>query len=253
MLALGQNTTFNTLYELQQCVASVVLNQPHPPNVAWNAGFSKVSCADAVLDMTDFRPGIQSMLKDTDKLFSSLTGGTKFADKLPENFIDDLPNDTRGYSFMSHGPFVQEPHAFLSYLVDRSPWKICSFDANNCACWNIPAVHEILSLCADINRHLSVLCFLLPTMATRITQFIDTKLQNLDRPRNIHLLIEDMFHLMRYHKMTNLTGLDKCIPAFYPQCLKDFMLEYLLGGIQEVVYIFTKLIYGKEAAAQQAK
>jgi hypothetical protein len=253
VIALGQNTLFNMLFDTQQFVASIILNQPHPPNIAWNADFTKISCSGSILETVRFRSGIQSIIEDTWKLMFSLTGGTKFANKLPESFVDDLPNDTRGYSFLDHGPFVRDPHSFLEYLVNKSRWNVCSYDANQRFSWNIPAVHEILQILGDINKHLSVLCFVLPTMSNRVTQFIDTKLRNLDRPRNLHMLITDMFNLLHYHKMTNLTGLDKCIPAFYPPCLKDLMLEYLCGGMREVDLLLTLVCYGREAATHHKK
>jgi hypothetical protein len=237
------------LFELQQFVSSIVYSQPRPPNVSWSLDYQKVGSHGQILDMTCFRNGIQSAITDTWALIDSLTGGTRFANKLPEAFIDDLPNHTRDYSFMSHGPFTQEPHAFLAYIVNESPWEVASEDANGRISWNIPAINEILGIFAKINQLLSFLAFILPIMANRITQFVDTKLTNGDRLRNIHMLLTDMFNLMRYHKMVNLTGLDTCIPAFYPPCLIALMLEYVAGGLRDVEHLFTHIAYGPMAAA----
>lgn len=189
------------------------------------------------------------MLKDAWRLLYKLTGGKRFATNFPEHFTDELLNDTRGYSFLNHGPFTKESHPLLAYLFsDDSPWNFASIDSLGRMSLNLPAIYNYLELSADLNRMLCVLCYVLPVMSNRITQFVANKIRNMDRRRNTHMLITELIFFTGYHKMTNATGIDICVPAFAPPPLRELMLEYLCGGIREVEEVFGGIAYGKPAA-----
>jgi hypothetical protein len=66
----------------------------------------------------------------------------------------------------------------------------------------------------------------------------------------MNMLIEEMVIFMGYHKMTNVTGVDVCIPAFLPPVLQELMLEYLCGGIHKADEVFVHITSG--CAAQEA-
>lgn len=88
---------------------------------------------------------------------------------------------------------------------------------------------------------------ILPNLPGRVTELTDWKIRNDLRPRNLHYIMREMFWLRRYHKGTNLTGRDACIPSFLPPVLVKLMTEYLAGGIREVEELLTRIVYGKEA------
>jgi hypothetical protein len=245
-ISLGQNTTFNMLYELQQYVSSMVFSQIQPPRLLWTPNFSSVMISGECLNLDKFRRGIQEVFAEVEVLFRGIRGNQALVTKLPATFTDNLPNDRRNYSFLDHGPFTEHPHQLLIHLLGDKNQRYVSLVDQGLS-WNIPALKLFLTKTGEINNLLSFLCFILPTMSTRITQFVDNKHRNDQRPRNLHMLGQEMFNLLRYHKMTNATGRDECIPAFYPPRLRDVMLEYL-GGIREVEEIFSRIVYGDEAA-----
>jgi hypothetical protein len=249
ILALGKNTVYNMLYDTQQFVASIIFREPSPPQLWWSPDYKKVTVKDQLVDLDKVRSGIQTMLKESWSILHGLTGGKRFANKLPEHFKDDLSNQTRHYSFLDHGPFTTEPHSLMAYLFKESPWKFSSIDALDRLSFNMPAIHSYLDLCADLNRILCVLCYLTPIMANRISQFVANKIRNLDRRRNTNMLISEMIFFTGYHKMSNVTGIDVCVPAFVPPPVRELMLEYLCGGIREVEGFFGKIAYGGTAAA----
>ena len=171
----------------------------------------------------------------------------RFADKLPEQFKDDLNNETRDYSFLDHGPFTKKSHLLMTYLVKESPWEF-SVDALDRLSFNMPAVHDYLDACSDLNRILCTLSYLLPIMANQIIQFVGNTVRNMDRRRNTNMLITELVYFNGYHKMGNTTGVDVCIPAFVPPVLQELMLEYLCGGIRETKEVFGGIAYGSTAA-----
>ena len=208
----------------------------------------QVTIKEDLVDLDKVRSGIQEMLKQAWGCLYRLTGGKQFADKLPAEFKDDLTNETRDYSFLDHGPFTMESHPLMTYLINESPWKFASIDAKDRLSFNMPAVHGYLDACSDLNDILCVLSYLLPIMANRISQFVGNTVRNMDRHHNTNMLITEMVYFTGYHKMSNTTGIDVCIPAFVPPALKALMLEYLCGGIHQMEEIFSGIAYGKTAA-----
>jgi hypothetical protein len=64
-LALGQNTIFKMLTEMQKFTSSVVYGQVCPPKLWWSNDLCKVSVDGETLELDTFRLGIQQMLNDT--------------------------------------------------------------------------------------------------------------------------------------------------------------------------------------------
>ena len=240
-------------YETQQYVSSLVLTQIKPPNVWWSPDYKTLTCEGYTCSLDDLRDGIQAIFRRCWELYDEITGGRRFATKLPEHFEDDLTMESRGYSFLYHGPYTDHPHAFLIYLCSKdSPWDIGSVRGNQMS-WNIPGLRNLLALTAELNKNLSVLCFLCPAISTRVSEFLASKFTNDSRIRTLCMMINEMVHLSVYHKMTNQTGLDICTPAFYPDALKDFVLEYLAGGLRDCETLLSEYAYGEEASMQYSR
>jgi hypothetical protein len=238
------------LFEMQQYISSLVFNQVRPANVWWSEDYQTLACYGQGLELDRFRTGIKAVIEQCWQSYLLITSGKKFATRLPDNFRDDLNNDTRAYSFLSHGPFTEQPNAFLHYLIRHSSWRICRVHEGEIV-WNVPKIREFLKRTADFNKLLSFLAFILPSISTRVTQFLDNKHKNDLRQRNLFMLLGDMFNLTTYHKMTNRTGLDACTPAFYPVVLKELFLEYLAGGCRDCEELLSKYAYedGDQARA----
>jgi len=246
ILALGQNTVFNMLTEMQKFASSIAYRQVRPPRLWWSDDFHKVGIDGETLELDAFRSGIQQMFQAAWKLYDSISGGRRFADKLPTNFKDDLSDDTYGYSFLFHGPFTTTPNSLLSHVVhDRG---LASIDGAGHLSWDMGALRGLFATSDELNDLLTILTYLLPTTSVRVTEFVDNKLRNASRNRNLHMLMGEMFMLARYHKMTNATGSDICVPAFYPEPLQELTLEIFAGGLREFETNLAPVLFGGEAA-----
>ena len=244
---------YNILFETQQYASSLVFNQFKPPNVWWSPDLETLNCAGHILTMSDFRSGLQKAFEKLWQLYDCISNGTRFASSLPDVLQDNLLDDTRGYSFLAHGPYTKEPHAFLTYLIRHSPWRIAIVNADNRISWNVPAIKDFLRVTGEFNELLSILTFILPTISTRVTQYLDHKFQNDGRPRNLVAMLKEMVLLTTYHKMTNQTGYDQWTPAFLPLKLKKVMVEYLAGGLRFCEAFLAEQAYGSEAATQYSR
>ena len=247
-IALAKNTVYNMAYEHQAFTSSLVFAQVRPPNVWWSADFKTITCDGDILTMDSVREAIQKLIAEAWELYDQITGGRRFATHLPKEFADDINNLTRGYSFLHCAQFTDRPNEFLLYLCSPdSPWNIGTVYNGETMSWNVPDIQQFLALTAKFNKTLSVLCFLCPTISTRVTEFLAGKFANDARRRNLFMLLSEMVDLRGYHKMTNQTGLDVCKPVFYPEPLKDLVLEYLAGGMRTCESLLAKYAYGEEA------
>ena len=105
------------LTEMQQFTSSLVYNQVRPPKVVWSEDVQRVSVDGETLRVDKLRSGIQLALESAWDIYDSIGGGKRYADNLPDSFSDNLPNDTHGYSFLSHGPFTRHRHALLRHII----------------------------------------------------------------------------------------------------------------------------------------
>jgi hypothetical protein len=217
------------------------------PKLYWSPQMDRVSIDGETLVLSQFRSGIQDLIADTISLLDRLTGGKRFATKLPEDFRDDLPNTTRGYSFLDHGPFTDYPNAYLRFLVQESEWNIAFLDDEGHVAWNMPSLYEIMDLFAQLNSNLMMLHFVM--VDNRGTQLADQQIRNALQPRNIYHPLRSMICLTRRTKTSNLTGHDSCIPGFIPPIVEEITVEYLAGGIREVEELFSHITHSPESAA----
>jgi len=180
-------------------------------------------------------------------MLDKVTGGQRFATKLLEDFKDDLPNTTCGYSWLNHGPFTDVPHAYLSHLLQDGDQDLAFFNDDGSLSWNIP-------LCTRYSMNSPALmrtscCSIIYSSDNRATQLCDQQIRNALQPRSLYNALQSMFWFTRRTKTSNLTGSDACIPAFIPPVVRDIMIEYLAGGIREVEEIFANILFSKETAA----
>lgn len=219
-------------YETQKFTSSLVHSQIKPPNIWWGPDCTALTCEGHHLSMDDLRTGVQALIRHCWVLYDRITLGRRFATKLPEIIQDDLTMEERGYSFLFHGPYTDGPHAFLAFLCsEASPYHIGTVRGHTMH-WDITSLRHLLADTADFNKHVAVLAFICPSVSTRVSEFLVSKFTNDSRMRTLVVMLKELVHLSGYHKMTNQTGLDVCIPAFFPDSGKELVLEYLAGGMR---------------------
>ena len=123
---------------------------------------------------------------------------------------EDTPSSLMGHTQRNHMHFI--PHSTFTV------------NADNCISWNIPAIKDFLGVTGEFNELLSILTFILRTISTRVTQYLNHKFWNDGHLRNLVAMLKEMVLLTTYHKMTNQTGYDQWTPAFLPLKLKEVMV-----------------------------
>lgn len=239
-LALAHNTIYNMAFETQQFTTSLVHSQIQPLNMWWGPDCKTVTCEGHSFPMDDLRSGMQDLISHCWVLYDKITLGQRFATKLPEIIQDDITMDERGYSFLYHGPYTKKPHTFLTYLYSTiSPYNVGTV-RGNAMHWDVTSLCELLANTAEFNKLLTVLCFILPAIYTRVSEFLVSKFTNDSCMRTLVVMLKELVHISIYHKTTNQTGLDVCIPAFFPESRKELVLGYLAGGLRDCETMFSE-------------
>ncbi|KAG1830498.1 hypothetical protein DFJ58DRAFT_848448 [Suillus subalutaceus] len=245
VLRLGRTTTFNIVYEMQQYASSVVFNQTREPNVYVDPDVKSITIGTNTMHMDMLRDGIQRLLLELKSRYSALTNDNVVLKEVPEQVKDDLTNSTRGYSLASEEPFYKKRHALFLYLVDH--YDLAMVDNAGRVAWNIPGIKELLRRSFRVWEPLYHLLYITTHISCRGTQFIDHKVSNADRHRNLFMQGNEMFLLTGYSKKTGITDRDSCTPGFVPKEVAFWALELLAGGLRTAEAILAGVAFGPQA------
>ncbi|KAG2081057.1 hypothetical protein BD769DRAFT_1684432 [Suillus cothurnatus] len=225
VLRLGRSTTFNMVYEMQQC--------------------ESITIGTNTMHMDKLREGIQRLFRECKSRYAALVNDNFALKVIPEEVKDDLTNSTRGYSLASEEPFYKKRHALFLYLVDY--YDLAMIDNAGRVAWNIPGIKELLRRSSRVWEPLYHLLFITTHISCRGTQFIDHKVSNADRHRNLFMQGREMFLLTGYSKKTSISDRDSCTPGFVPKDIALLVLEMLAGGLRNAEAILAGIAYGVQA------
>ncbi|KAG1788380.1 uncharacterized protein HD556DRAFT_1312140, partial [Suillus plorans] len=245
VLRLGRATTFNIVYEMQQYASSVSFNQTKEPNVYVDPDVKSITIGTETMFMDKLRDGIQRLLQDLKFRYLELTHDVVMLKVVPEQVKDDLTNSTRGYSLLSEEPFYRKRHDLLFHLVDE--YDLAIVDNAGRLAWNIPAIKDLLRRSLRVWEPLYHLMYITTHISCRGTQFIDHKVSNADRHRNLFMQGNEMFLLTGYSKKTGITDRDSCTPGFVPKDIAFWVLEMLAGGLRTAEAILAGVAYGTQS------
>ncbi|KAG1785568.1 uncharacterized protein HD556DRAFT_1314192 [Suillus plorans] len=245
VLRLGRPTTFNIIYEMQQYASSLVFSQTREPNVYVDPDVKSITIGVHTMHMDKLRDGIQRLLQVSKSRYSALTNDIFMLKMVPEQVKDDLTNSTRGYSLVSEDPFFKNRHAMFFYLVDH--YDLAMVDNAGRIAWNIPGIKDLLRRSSCVWEPIYHLLYITTHISCRGTQFVDHKISNSDRHRNLFMQGMEMFLLTAYSKRTGITDRDSCTPGFVPKDIAFLVLEMIAGGLRTAEAILAGVAYGAEA------
>ncbi|KAG2140560.1 hypothetical protein DEU56DRAFT_911625 [Suillus clintonianus] len=146
---------------------------------------------------------------------------------------------------MSEEPFYQKQHDMLLFLVDH--YNLAMVDSAGRVAWNIPAIIELLRHSLQVWEPLYHLLFITTHISSCGTQFIDHKVSNVDRHRNLFMQVNEMFLITSYSKKTGITDRDSCTPGFMPKEIALCVLKMLGGDLCTAEAILASIVYGADA------
>ncbi|KAG5219453.1 ATP-dependent DNA helicase [Salix suchowensis] len=103
---------------------------------------------------------------------------------IPEEFVDDWTNDTRGFSWCTDPAHPNQPHPFakehqlLEILINDPHLKLFTRGPNNTLIPNPAAILSILEQCQKINLQLAIYTYLTAGASPRASESVEFKITN---------------------------------------------------------------------------
>lgn len=154
--------------------------------------------------------------------------------------VDNVSNDSQGYSFLDESPFCENQRDMFYYLVGMH--ELVKVDYEGRLCWDIPHVKSLLAKCERMWDGILRLLFMTLGILTRVAQFLRTQLRNGDHQRNVQFRNSEMFFVTRDSKTSNAAGRDSCIPSFPPSQASRLLLELIGGGLRGAEALLVEVV-----------
>jgi hypothetical protein len=230
---------------MQQYASAMVFNQTRESNVYVDPGVESITIGTNTMHMQKLWDGIQKLIQVLKSRYAAFTNDNIVLNRVPDQVKDNLTNTTRGYSLTSEEPFYKKRHGVFFYLVEH--YNLAMVDNAGQVAWNIPGIKELLRRSLRIWEPLYKLLYITTHISCCGTQFVDHKVSNSDRHRNLFMQGSEMFLLTGYSKTTGITNCDSCTPGFVLKDVAFWVLEMLAGGLRTAEAILAGVVYGAKA------
>jgi hypothetical protein len=241
-LNLGRFSTFALITEYQQFASAVAFSTPRPPRIVWSHDRSKLAIDDQTVELHALRMGMKKMLQDTEQLMKFLCGRVLETLRVPMEITDRMMETAIGYSWMDNGPYTSETLPLLKELVECQSWRICAVHDNDKIIWNMASIARFFDTSGQITEFLAVLNHVLCSLPNRATEFVDMRIRNSIRERNLYFVMDQMYWFTLYTKNSNVQEHDSCIPAIVPDALRTLNMQYLLL-VRPVEELLSRIAY----------
>ncbi len=206
---------------------------------------TSVSFKGHALEVAKLRSGLQHLAQDLQGKMHDLTGGVLLQHSIPDKLVDDMSCDAAGYSWLKNASFANKDMELLQYLMADKQYNLSLLDGLDIH-WNHVGVQRFMTRAAEINQMLSILNHILPSQPPRGTEFMDVRICNGLRMRNLFYSHGNWWFIMQYHKSTNVRGQDQFVPMLIPKSLAQILVYYLIH-IRPVEAFFAGILWGAEA------
>lgn len=241
----GTHSPFNSIIDYQRYASALAFSEARPPTTTISSDGSRVTYRDSTLEVPKWLSGLRKLFNDTKRMISEFCGNQILDIKIPDNVQDDMTECKRGYSWLDNGHFIK----------NRAVMQILMADQDICLCqrgrdgliFNMAAMHVLMEQAANINDNLSILCHALPGQPSRGSEFVECKIRNSTRPRNLFRNHGSLWFVTRRVKYESLIRKEVFIPIKIPPELQELLEIYLLG-IRPVEIDLARQLYGTEVA-----
>lgn len=245
-LRAGLRSPFNFVVDYQRFVSSIVKSNSSPPSIRVSEDGSKISYKDLTLDVPTWISGLKTIYDEVKEDISQLCRGKDLGIHIPDIVPDDWTIDTRKYSWLDNGHFLETDRPLAKILFEDADLQLATVDLDGRFQCNMGAVNKVMQQIADINKKLSVLGFATPGQPVRASEFVDMKIRNSTRPRGYFRNNKETWFVTRRVKYENLIQKD----GFFPIKLNPLfgkLLEVYLLGIRPLEEEFAWMLWGEQS------
>ncbi|KAF9494560.1 P-loop containing nucleoside triphosphate hydrolase protein [Pleurotus eryngii] len=244
-------SAFNMAAQYSTYLTHLVYNTPSAPITKISNNCEKIYYKTCCLNIPTFLHGLENIYQSILELFKMLWRRHTFKYTIPEEFVDDWTNDTRGFSWCTDPAHPNQPHPFakehqlLEILINDPHLKLFTRGPNNTLIPNPAAILSILEQCQKINLQLAIYTYLTAGASPRASESVDFKITNGTRDRNVFYHSGDIWLVTRRVKSEGQKGHEDFIPFKCHPRLSELLKMYLLG-IRPMERQLARLVWNEE-------
>lgn len=215
----------------QTHISSVAMKEVRPPNCWVSADSLTFAVGADSLHIDHLRQAIPKIMEDIWELYDELVGGRRFVSIPMKDIVDDMSNEDRDYSFLSHEPFASRKHDCFNHVVALH--HLCMVDGRQRISWNHPGIDRFLFTSAKMWRLVGYLLSFTAQISIRTAQFMETTFINADRMRSFVWQCGEALLMGGWSKTSHITDEDRFLPAFIAELVAVIILELIGSGLRE--------------------
>lgn len=229
------DSPFNSVTELQAFVTTLAHRAVLPPVTRVSPDGMYITYKHLTLSVAEQRSGLRLALAEAEKMLDDLCFQFPLRPEIPEHPQDDWGENRRGYSFVNNHTYIPSD-SFWCHLLQSPEAGLTSTSADNKLTFVQPAVDRMLAQDALFQSLLAPLVFTSSSCA-RPAEFVDLKIKNSTRPRNLFMHGPDFWMVTRRMKWENLVGYEVFVPLLFSPPVAPLVLKYLLVHRPAVVRV----------------
>lgn len=224
----GAASPFNAVIDLQRYASTLALSSMQPPAVTISDDRQHITYKDKTLDIEKWIQGLDQLYNDAKAELDGLLMGLEPTLTIPDFVADDMSNASRGYSWLNNPGMVKD-RVLLEHLIATSSEHVCFMPPNTSEVqFNIPFIKKFMARAASFNGQLALLCQMVAGQPTRITEFVEAKIRNSVRPRELFRAGNCLWLVTRRVKSENIKNKESFIPRKLPPRIQFLADVYLL-------------------------
>ncbi|KAF9522805.1 hypothetical protein CPB83DRAFT_899311 [Crepidotus variabilis] len=220
---------FNACFNHHILLKALAARSTGAPTVRVSDDGLQVFFKEITFEIPRFRNGLQGLFKQAEQDLNALLYNKDYglSDLWKPPFKDDWANVARGYSGLKRNAELDCDNEFLEDVFrEITPFSKTS---DGLFVANIPAIDAWMSRVAAVTKNLALLAFFTAGQPARSTEFIETKIQNANRPRGLMIDHKGEVWLMtRRAKWESIAKREVFIPKKLPPHVSELLLKWLI-------------------------
>ncbi|PPR07569.1 hypothetical protein CVT24_008784 [Panaeolus cyanescens] len=246
-IVAGIDSPFNAVISYQRVASQLAYASTLPPTTVVSEDGYTVTYCGKLFNVHSWRAGLSKLYTNTSTLINELLRHQTYGLSIPEHVEDDWTSTLRGYSWVNNHPFVQTSRPLLRAMLSDPNCQLAKFDAEGHLVWNHGLVISLLNTITTVVKNLALLTLYTSGQPARISEFIDHKFANSDKPRTIFRHGTDLWFVTRRLKTENIQRRESFVPIKCPPKVTSLWDLYLLL-IKPFEIDLVYIAHGEEAA-----
>jgi len=221
---------YNSIDEYQRFASSLAYSSSAPPNTRASRDGLRITHKEHTLKIPEWRDGVTALVDRITAAIDDLCYHQDFGLTIPDVVPDDWTNGDRGYTWTKNADFLPDKLALLHRMLDDEALKLSEVDNDGKLRLKVGPMWTFLDRCSAINKDLALLTFFGNGQTSRITEFVEHKIENSTCERTC--FYDDhskcLWMVVRRKKTDKKARRESFIPMKCPPITTELLMRYFL-------------------------